>query len=72
MQRLYIGYTGHTLSMRCSGVVEKLWCDRCCCGYATRIYGPCFNNLARILYTAASGIYIPYIYILNIILFVIY
>jgi hypothetical protein len=54
--------------MRC-GVVEKLWCDRCCCGYATRMHGPCFDNLARLFYTAASRMYIPYICILSVILY---
>jgi hypothetical protein len=47
------------------GVVEKLWCDRCCYRYATRIHGPCFDNLARLFHTAASGIYMPCIYILS-------
>jgi hypothetical protein len=51
------------------GVVEKLWCDRCCYRYATRIHGPCFDNLARLFHTAASGIYMPCIYILSVILY---
>jgi len=63
-----MGYTGHTYSIYYSGVVEKLWCDRYY-RYATRIHGPYFNNLARVFYTAASGIHIPYICILSIILY---
>ena len=58
--------------MRYGGIIEKLWYNRCCYGYATRIHRLCFNNLARVLYTIASGIHMPCICILNVILFVIY
>jgi len=57
MQRLYMGYTGHTRSIYYSGIIEKLWCDHYY-GYVTRIYRPCFNNLARIFYTTASRMHI--------------
>ena len=51
------------------GVVEKLQCDRYYYGYATRIYGPYFNNLACLFYTIASRMHILYICILSVILY---
>jgi hypothetical protein len=36
------------------------------------MYGPYFNNLARVFYTTASGIYMPCIYILSVILYLLF
>ena len=69
MQRLYIGYIGYTRGVCYSSIVEKLWCDRCYYGYATRMHGLYFNNLAYVFYTAVNRVYMPYIYILSIILY---
>jgi len=33
------------------------------------MHGPYFNNLARLFYSVAGGIYIPYIYISGVILY---
>ena len=50
-----MGYIGHTRGICCGGIIEKLWCNRYCCGYAMRMHGPCFNDLAYVFYTAARG-----------------
>jgi len=72
MQRLCIGYAGHTYGVRYSGVIEKLWCDRYCYGYATRIHGLYFNDLAHVFYTAASRMHMPCICILSVILYLLF
>lgn len=41
--------------VRC-GVMGKFWCNYCC-GYATRVYRPCCDNLARLFYVATYRMY---------------
>jgi len=67
MQRLYIGYIVYTCGVRYS-VIEKLSCNHCY-RYATRMYRLYFNNLTRVFYTKAGGMYIRGIFTLSFILY---